>query len=492
MKATMKPQRKTIPYTLAAGFSLAACLSVPATAADFRWTGAADDGVWQAGASQDNWDGGFYNPGSTDINAYRFVDSTTVATEQITLQGGHQPLVDFMHFLNLSASLNVTVDGTDGSKLVWVPNTGDNVGVSDNVRVNGGITASIDAVDGGTIELRDGVTTMLLGGNATLAIDAPIVGTGSGSRIVVTSGAGSGGLSLNNDTSTFEGGIHSQDYINFTSVGDIGEASSLGTGTQGDIQVGNTTSAREMQILYTGPGTQTTNREIVIVPHSTIKGNRRVLSQEGTLILTGGIRLLDDGPLTQLRLGGEGDIEVRGDTGISGNMEMYKIGAGNVTLDTASGYTGETRVLNGTLRLEAEDALPQGSNVVLRGNLEVADVTMDLGTLEVLAPANEGDKSTIVGDVDTPFNLSFADSSTIVWNNQLEIINWTSDSLLRFGTNETGLTSTQLSLISIDGMQASIDSSGYLLQIPEPGTLITVLGLTGTMMLLRRRNMHTA
>ncbi|MGF1633041.1 MAG: autotransporter-associated beta strand repeat-containing protein [Phycisphaerae bacterium] len=485
MIATIQQALRTSVFSRAAGVSLVACLVAPTAAAPNYWIGTAGDGVWEAGASQNNWLGGVYSPAPSTANEYRFVVGGN-ATEQITLQGGHQPIAQFMVFdSNANTPLNITVDGTGGSKLVFVPDTRSPAerasgagGDGETVRVEPGFQASIDASNDGVVELSGNRIDMFIGNNALLRVDAPVVGTGSSARILTT---GEGLLALTNNASTFEGGVHSQSAIDFTSVGNAGEPSSLGTGAQGNIQIGSPFQA-DNQIRYIGTGTQTTDREIVLVlGRGELVAERRVLSQEGTLILTGGIRQLrNETPISRLRLGGGGDIEVR-NVGISGGIDLFKIGTGTVTLGTASTYAGNTQVFAGTLRLEADNALPQDSNLWLRGNVEVADVLLDLGTLELA-----GD-SFIIADEGTPFDLSFANSSEVDWEDfTLDILNWTPETLLRFGTDATGLTPTQLSLISIDGVQAVISSDGFISPVPEPGTL-ALLGPTALMTLRRRR-----
>lgn len=71
----------------------------------------------------------------------------------------------------------------------------------------------------------------------------------------------------------------------------------------------------------------------------------------------------------------------------------------------------------------------------------------------------------------------FADSHSITWTGTLSLSNFASGSSLRFGTDATGLTGTQLSQISAAGFSGfSLDSSGFLTAVPEPSTYAAIFG----------------
>lgn len=64
-------------------------------------------------------------------------------------------------------------------------------------------------------------------------------------------------------------------------------------------------------------------------------------------------------------------------------------------------------------------------------------------------------------------NLSFADNSTNAWNTGTLNITGFTEGVIRFGTDDTALTTTQLSQITADngGQQLALDSSGFLVNI---------------------------
>ncbi len=86
----------------------------------------------------------------------------------------------------------------------------------------------------------------------------------------------------------------------------------------------------------------------------------------------------------------------------------------------------------------------------------------------------------------------FANSANIAWDSgaTLNLIGFVfSSDQLRFGTNSGGLTSEQLSQITVDGRTGDygLDSSGYLVVVPEPGAGVLLLSGLGALLLARRR-----
>jgi hypothetical protein len=115
-------------------------------------------------------------------------------------------------------------------------------------------------------------------------------------------------------------------------------------------------------------------------------------------------------------------------------------------------------------------------------------VTLDGGTLDVSGfnQAITSAKLTLNANSTIDFGtdgseIDFANSSSVSWIGTLTLANWdpTKDKL-RFGTDDTGLTSPQLSAIAFDDgitQVVGLDGSGYLVTVPEPSTI--ALGLMG-------------
>ncbi|HAS82230.1 MAG TPA: hypothetical protein DCS43_06045, partial [Verrucomicrobia bacterium] len=121
-------------------------------------------------------------------------------------------------------------------------------------------------------------------------------------------------------------------------------------------------------------------------------------------------------------------------------------------------YTGATTINGGTLALGANN-VPANTTAMSIGSatLDVATFTDTVGTLDV-----RGTSTINVGDGAA---LAFANSSGIDWTGGTLALTGTfvRGSSLRFGTTSSGLTSTQLALISMSGWKTfTLDSNGYL------------------------------
>ena len=138
-------------------------------------------------------------------------------------------------------------------------------------------------------------------------------------------------------------------------------------------------------------------------------------------------------------------------------MTLTKTGAGTQTLSGANTYTGTTTISAGTLALGASNTLPDTTAVAISSaTLDAGDYDDTVGSLDVTGAA------TI--NLGANANLVFADSSGITWSGTLNLTgSFVSGSSLRFGTSSSGLTSTQLALISATGVNSfALDANGYL------------------------------
>jgi autotransporter-associated beta strand protein len=138
---------------------------------------------------------------------------------------------------------------------------------------------------------------------------------------------------------------------------------------------------------------------------------------------------------------------------------VSKSGTGKWTLSGANTYTGSTTLNGGTLALGANNVLPNTSAVSIgAATLDAATFTDTAGTLAVTAAA------TI--NLGSGAALTFADSSAITWPGTLNIIGNLANSSISFGTSASGLTTTQLDKITVNGAglgDYSLNSSGILI-----------------------------
>lgn len=145
----------------------------------------------------------------------------------------------------------------------------------------------------------------------------------------------------------------------------------------------------------------------------------------------------------------------------SGPVQKYTITGG--TLAFASGGT----ITTGTSLDNVNNAEYAYINSTIGAGTLDADIRTDtVGTLDVTAAA------TI--KLGSGAALAFADSSAFDWTDGTLAISGTlADTSLRLGTSSSGLTPTQLALITFDGRGVTIDEDGYILPMPA-GTLIPV------------------
>jgi autotransporter-associated beta strand protein len=212
------------------------------------------------------------------------------------------------------------------------------------------------------------------------------------------------------------------------------------------------------------------------------------------------------------------------------NGSLTKAGAGTLALSGNNAFTGVTTVDAGTLAVSgslsgtavvnvAADAtfLLQGGansvNATAAVNVGVPSTTgaTDPASFVTSAASQTLGVFTLAGDSVIDFGgfnasaqLKFADSSarSSLWNGGLSIFNWTgtigsgggADQLF-FGSSAAGLTQSQLNSISFysdAGLDflgtAKFAAAGEVVPVPEPASLVSILGSAGLLLGLRRRS----
>jgi fibronectin-binding autotransporter adhesin len=153
---------------------------------------------------------------------------------------------------------------------------------------------------------------------------------------------------------------------------------------------------------------------------------------------------------------------------------LTKNGAGTWVLTGNNTYTGLTSVTAGTLKMGANDVIPDGSNISIGTATLDADTRTDTaGTLDVTGAA------TI--NLGSGAALAFADSKLVDWTGgTLNITGTLGATSLRFGDSADDLTEDQLDLISVNGSGLGtyvLNSSGYLVSgggDVTPPTLVSI------------------
>ena len=184
---------------------------------------------------------------------------------------------------------------------------------------------------------------------------------------------------------------------------------------------------------------------------------------------------------------GSADIDMAVSGSISGSGGLIKAGAGKLSLSNSNTYLGSTMVNEGTLALGASDVLPTTQVILNGGTLVTGGNSNTLGSLSLTAD------STI--DLGGAGGLTFANSSGTWTGTTLTVWNWVSSGL-KFGTDNTGLTATQIGKINVfEGgsgstqfSSVSLSGNGTLVAVPEAGTIFAVLGLMAPLAYRERRH----
>lgn len=343
--------------------------------------------------------------------------------------------------------------------------------------------------DGGTTSFTGNITNtggMTFGGTGIGAISLStgvISGVGgitySGSYSVTASGA-----------NTYTGGTIINTRLKIGNAKALGGNTSAASVTSGGVMdLNGTTMTNTNALTLNGTGISSAGALINGSATSGTYAGLVTLGSASSIIAgAGNITLSNTGTITGsgfgLTVGGAKNTTIASIIGI-GTGTLTKQDAGILTLNAANTYTGDTTISAGTLALGVASAISSSSNVVLSGGTLQSAFNQSLGTLNLTA------SSTL--DLSSGGSFVFADSSALAgsWTGTLSIIGTFTDlASVRFGTSDTALTAGQLSQITVNGLAASLDASGYLTTsaIPEPSTYAALLGALALGNAVWRRN----
>jgi len=345
-----------------------------------------------------------------------------------------------------------------------------------------GVTLTINAAGSGDLNITSSGGTQtantgpgyfqgfLISGSASgVIINAPIVGQGgleqevSGALYLYGNNSFSGGFDITGGQTT---------YFN--------QNNSFGTGT--------------IYVNGTGQGVVNNSAGAVTIPNNFVMGtaNQSINLAGGNAgtTFTGSFTLPSSGSYVINTSSTATEIvKISGD--ISGISGITVSDNGTLVLYGPNDYIGPTTITTGaTLWLGAANAIANTSGLIMSGGtLRPGGFahSMQGSTLQLTA-------SSAIDFRDGASTISFANSSGVAWTagQVLNLANWDpSQDGLQFGSDNTGLTTSQLAEIEFNGNAASLgtaylNASGWL--VPEPSTAILgLLGGLGVLWSVRRR-----
>lgn len=223
-------------------------------------------------------------------------------------------------------------------------------------------------------------------------------------------------------------------------------------------------------------------------------GALRSSSGTNTLTGSGDVVLLADASI-----GVDNGAQLSLDRAVTGAFALTKTGAGDLILNSASTYTGDTVISDGRLQMGGDDFLASSSDLSLQGGT----LSTDGYDLEMANLTLTSDSSIDLGSGSSI--LEFAGVGSFTGGQTLTFLQWTGTLDTAGGTDQILFNtdmSAYLNQMTIDGYSdiAQIDLGGGLyeivgsggLAVPETSTLVTTcLMLLGSLGANRKRLIHS-
>jgi hypothetical protein len=260
-------------------------------------------------------------------------------------------------------------------------------------------------------------------------------------------------------------------------TGNVAISNSASTGTNGITTIRNANSAANT-VLFDANSTLTVN-----TPLQTVAGAGGQIQLNGTLATSGSNIQINS---TNVTLGaGHSSVNFERDFVMFANSKLTvnDAAAGSVLSATQKFQVNGN---NATLELNGANSINSANFVVGGANSFLLDINanqLTLGSITI------GTGILTIDIANGVTSVQFANSSANFWDTGTIQIPEFREGLVRFGTDATGLTASQL--FAINGGGLSLDQAGFLTAvapIPEPSTYaLMALGLGMCILTLRRR-----
>lgn len=302
---------------------------------------------------------------SSDLNLRLLEFTTASGGYTIGTTGGNSLHMNSPSF-NGGIYLQNTITGTNTTFTINAPLVISTTGTSAFNIHNNSVASNSLVIAGGITGAANTATTnlSLRGNSASVNTISGIIADGVNNVVHVQKTVGSNTIWELTGSNTYSG-------VTTISAGTlrINSAQSLGDGS-----ITNTIALGGGMLQSTG-GTYDlgVNRTI------TLAGSPTIRSDAGTLTVSGA---MDHAATGRLRVEGAGDTVLSGDISGSG-LRLELAATGTVTLSGANTYSGNTTIINGTVKISAADNLGDGSasnSIFFSGGVLVTDGTFDLGS----------------------------------------------------------------------------------------------------------------
>lgn len=409
------------------------------------------------------------NSGTLFMNGSKFTTGTTTITAGTIVLGGND---------RFAAGSSMSVTGT--------------------LNLNG-FSQTVNGLSGaGTVTTTVSATcSLIINNTAGQTFSGGIL---NGSGVITVRKLGSADQTFSGNTSNYTG----QTYIGggrlivSNLVANSGSVSGIGAGTASPTIV-----LENATFTYSGGAARTTNRAFQIIGTGTIE-----MSGNTTLTLQGGVTSTG-GTVTFNTSGGGGRVITVNTAAINlGSGSLIKTGTGNLNINIASSYTGNTLNNQGTITVGVLDAIPPVSRLTNEGTLQMAGfpvtvagilsttggtVTTNTGSPTFTITRSGSDTLNYQGNITGGVTVTKAGNYTQVFGGNNTYTGFTNidGGVLRANSSGAFSPNSRHSLANVAGVE--LDMTGYdmSLQTIEGGGTTGGTVVLGTALLTLTRNSDT-